>query len=109
MSLNSVGVLIYGTVIMYILMYWIMWFFKFPYYKKMLINNCDEAKIFCMAYVLIMSSVIACEMGIIYYDGNESPPFTFIGSCIMFGLLVIWFLPEMITSLRNKIPNRWEE
>ena len=109
MSLNSVGVLIYGAVMMYILMYWIMWFFKVPYYKKMLINNYEAAQVFCMAYFMIASCTMAFEMGIIYYDGKESPPFTFIGSCILFGLMVLWFLPEMITSLRNKIPNRWEE
>lgn len=109
MSINSVGVLIYGSVIMYIIMYWILWFFKAPYYKKMVIHKNEPAQLFCLVYFISMTFALGLEMTIIYHDERESPPFTFVGSCFLLGIWTLCCLPEWITNLRNKIPNRWEE
>lgn len=109
MSLNSLGVMIYGSVIMYILMYWILWFFKVPYYKKMYIHTDQFLQIILSSYFIIISVAMIVEMGIIFHDGKESPPFTFVGSVIIFIIALISYLPEWVTNLRNKIPNRWEE
>lgn len=108
MNLNSIGVVMYGIVMMYIFLYWIMWFFKVPYYKKMMIHNDEFLQIMLAGYSILITCAMIVEMGVIFYDNKTPPPFTFGGSVILLCLTVLCYIPGWLTSLRNKIPNRWE-
>lgn len=109
MSLNNLGFLMYGVVLMYVLMYWILWFFKVPYYKKMVLHVNEPFQMACTAYIIITGAFLGLEQAIIHIRHEDSPPFSFWAGAVVIIASLMFFTPEWIAKLRNKIPNRWEE
>lgn len=74
MTLNNLGIMMYGTALMYIIVYWILWFFKVPYYKKMSIHRSEPVQITFMAYFVLGTFCMGLELTARYAQHDPNPP-----------------------------------
>lgn len=108
MNLNTLGLVLYDVGMMYIFVYWILWFFKAPYYKRMAIHKNVVLQCAATVFVLWVGAAVGLEQAIIHIKGEESPAFGFWAVLMIAGGTCLFMLPDWITTARNKIPNRWE-
>lgn len=106
--LNTISTVVYSSVLMYVLVYWVLWFFKVPYYRKMKLHTTEAVQIFTVFYLFVGGIGLVMQTVIAYNDNVVPPPFTFWFSLLVLALVMFWYVPKLIVKLRNKIPNRWE-
>lgn len=104
---NTINVVYLLTIAFFGLMTWLMWFFKVPLYKKSPFANADVQT--CAGIILMIGGFFTLAQKI---QSSIRPELDLVfAPVVSLGVLffiAIWYVPEVVTYLRSKIPNRWE-
>lgn len=102
--LNSINLVYMSALWTYVVVYFLLWFFKMPYHKKMALKKNSVIEIY-LYFALVCGGFSTMMEWLTASNGKPFP----LGFCVNVMLMVVVFLvtlPETIEALRKRIPER---